>query len=79
MGTSHSDQCNKLCKTIWEWCIQRHIWISAAYLPGSLNTVAVTESRCKNSNLEWMINPDILQHALKQLPFIPEIDFLHRG
>ena len=74
MGTSHSDQCNKLCKTIWEWCIQRHIWISAAHLPGSLNTVADTESRCKNNNLEWMINPDILQHALKQLSFKPEID-----
>ena len=74
MGTRHSDQCNKLCKTIWEWCIQRHIWISAAHLPGSLNTVADTESRCKNNNLEWMINPDILQHALKQLSFKPEID-----
>ena len=74
MGTSHSDQCNKLCKTIWEWCIQRHIWISAAHLPGSLNTVADTESRCKNNNLEWMINPNILQHALKQLFFKPEID-----
>ena len=27
-----------------------------------LNTVADTDSRCKNNNLEWMINPDILQH-----------------
>ena len=57
-----------------EWCIQRHIWISAAHLPGSLNTVADTKSRCKNNNLEWMINPDMLQHALKQLSFKPEID-----
>ena len=28
----------------------------------SLNTVADTDSRCKNNNLEWMIDPDILQH-----------------
>ena len=74
MGTSHSDECNKLCKTMWEWCIKRHIWISAAHLPGSLNTTADTESRSKSSNLEWMINPSILQEALRQLSFIPEVD-----
>ena len=74
MGTSHSDECNKLCKTIWKWCIKRHIWISAAHLPGSLNTIADTESRSKSSNLEWMINPSILQEVLRQLSFIPEVD-----
>ena len=50
MGTSHSDQCNKLCKTIWEWCIQQHIWISAACLPGLLNTVAETRRKSKSSS-----------------------------
>ena len=59
---------------MWEWCIKRHIWICAAHLPGSLNTIADTESRSKSSNLEWMINPSILQEALRQLSFIPEVD-----
>ena len=44
------------------------------HLPGSLNTIADTESRSKTSNLEWMINPSILQEALRQLSFIPEVD-----
>ncbi len=74
MGTSHSAECNKLCKDIWEWCIKRHIWISAAYLPGALNTIADKESRCKNNNLEWMIDPQVLKHALTKLAFTPEID-----
>ena len=32
MGTSHSDECNKLAKTIWEWCISKSIWISLAHV-----------------------------------------------
>ena len=74
MGTSHSEGCDKLCKTIWEWCITRDIWISAAYLPGKLNVVADRESRKENNNLEWMINPTELNYALRQLSFTPEID-----
>jgi hypothetical protein len=74
MGTSHSNECNKLCKDMWEWCIARHIWISAAYLPDVLNTIAGTESRSNNNNLEWMIDPQVLNNALTKLLFTPEID-----
>ena len=63
-----------MCKTIWEWCISRHIWISAAYLPGKLNVTADAESRLNNSNLEWMLNRDTLAQALTILNFMPEID-----
>ena len=79
MGTSHSPECNKLCKDIWEWCIKRHIWISAAYLPGALNTIADKESRCKNNNLEWMIDPQVLKHALTKLAFTPKISGVTRA
>ena len=51
--------CNELANTIWLWCIQRNIWISATYLPGELNTVADTRSRKFNDNIEWMLNPQI--------------------
>ena len=39
MGTSHSGRCNTLAKWIWEWCISRQIWISAAHIPGRENFV----------------------------------------
>ncbi len=33
MGISHSEKCNSLAKQVWEWCIERQIWISAAHIP----------------------------------------------
>ena len=74
MGSSHSTECNDLCKTIWEWCIARNIWLSAAYLPGTSNITADRESREKNHSLEWMLNKQLLQIALQQLRFQPDID-----
>ena len=44
MGTRHSDLCNRITKTIWEWCIAKHIWLSAAHVPGVANVSADKES-----------------------------------
>ena len=44
MGTSHSDPFNRLGKQIWEWCIDRNIWLSAAHIPGVHNIKADFES-----------------------------------
>ena len=74
MGTSHSHACNAIGKSIWEWCIDRHIWISAAYLPGKRNTTADTESRNFDVSLEWMLDNAILGESLKTLNFEPVID-----
>ena len=51
MGGTRSVSCDKLANTIWCWCIDRDIWISATYLPGRLNTVADTRSRKFNDSL----------------------------
>ena len=74
MGTSHSDPCNRLGKEIWEWCITRNIWISAAHIPGSQNITADLESRKKHSSTEWMIDSTILYEALGKINFRPDID-----
>ena len=47
MGTSYSDTCNSVTKQIWELCIARNLWISAAYVPGIENAAADNESRKK--------------------------------
>ena len=39
MGTSHSDACNDITQAIWSWCVQNDVWISAAHIPGSQNTM----------------------------------------
>ncbi|XP_028415159.1 uncharacterized protein LOC114538208 [Dendronephthya gigantea] len=74
MGTSHSAQCNALGKEIWEWCIMRNIWLSAAHVPGIENTEADFESRQKQSNTEWMLNHKRLHEALLKLDFVANVD-----
>ena len=34
MGTSHSDSCKSMTKEIWEWSIDRKIWVNAVHIPG---------------------------------------------
>ena len=90
MGTSHSVQCNAVTKEIWQFCVKRNIWLSAAYIPGKTNIEADEESRRENQDTEWMsnqdtewmlnqdtewmLNPDILSDALDRLDIKPEID-----
>ena len=74
MGSSHALACNKLVRDIWEWCIPRGIWISAAHIPGKLNCQADFESRNFHTDMEWMLNPKCLSDSLEQLHFKPDID-----
>ena len=74
MGTSHSDSCNMMTQTIWKWCIDNHVWLSAAYIPGKENTAADEESRKINIDAEWKLNTDQLNKALAQLKMRPNTD-----
>ena len=35
MGGTHSRECNSIAKDIWQWCIDKQIWLTAAYIPGT--------------------------------------------
>ena len=74
MGTSHSDLCNSITKTIWEWCIANHIWLSAAHIPGIENTGADTESRKLRDETEWMLDSSVFNNVLKTLHLTPDVD-----
>ena len=74
MGTSHSELCNIFSKQLWEFCIERNNWVSAAYIPGKHNPIADSESRKVHRELEWMINSRLLTKSLEYLNFTPEID-----
>ena len=56
MGGVKSLQCDILAREIWEWCIQREIWISACHIPGSQNIEADKESRVFNLSTEWSLS-----------------------
>ena len=74
MGTSHSDSCNSVAKKIWEWCIDRKIWLSAAHIPGKQNLIADFESRRNQRASEWRLDRASLICALQKLNFKPDVD-----
>ena len=59
MGGIKSVECNALAITLWSWCIERNIWVTAAHLPGDENTIADRRSRTFRDETEWMLNPRI--------------------
>ena len=73
MGGIKSPSLNSLSRTLWEWCIERNIIISAQHTPGKENLVADSLSREFSSNLEWSVDIDIFNQILN-MTFVPDID-----
>ena len=40
MEGTKSEDCNDIAVEIWQWCISKNIWISAAYISGTDNVIA---------------------------------------
>ena len=73
MGGIKSPHCNQMAVDIWKWCIERTIWITAAYLPGKQNTEADHKSRHFNDRTEWMLNNGAFAKIVQKFGK-PEID-----
>ena len=67
------DSCYKITRDIWDWCIERDIWLSACHLPGVENTEADKESRLNHDNTEWQLNPKLFR-AIEKVWATPKID-----
>ena len=66
MGDSKFPDCNSVARQIWDYCVERNIWISASHLPGCENTEADRESRQFNVRTEWQLESDIYHSIPKQ-------------
>ncbi|CAG2245642.1 unnamed protein product [Mytilus edulis] len=53
------DELNELTRDIWNWCINRSIWLSACHLPGKTNVEADKLSRHLSDDMEWKLNENI--------------------
>ncbi|GFN81890.1 hypothetical protein PoB_000839600 [Plakobranchus ocellatus] len=60
IGTSKSDKLDNIGQQIWQVCTGKHLWLSAAHIPGTQNTIADSESRNINEDAEWMLNESLL-------------------
>ena len=74
MGTSHSESCNIMTQTIWRWCIENKVWVSASFIPGKENTAADKESKVITLDMVWKLDPTALSHAFSLLQVHPDID-----
>ena len=60
MGGIKSEECNSLAKSIWLWCMDRNIWLSATHIPGNTcSNDADFESRHFSDNVEWKLKESI--------------------
>ena len=66
MGGSKSPDCNSVARQIWDYCVERNIWISASHLPGCENTEADRELRQFNDHTEWQLQSDIYYSISKR-------------
>ena len=64
----------RITDEIWQWAIDRNIWLSAAHTPGVDNYEADQLSRNLNPNLEWSVTDEIFSQMLKAFPFRTTID-----
>lgn len=72
-GGTKSQTCNDLAKQIWDWCIERNIWVSAAHIAGVDNVEADRASRVFNDRTEWMLDRNVF-HELSGFFGVPDID-----
>lgn len=73
MGGCKSAMCDKMTREIWQWCISRNIWLTAAHVPGRLNSIADERSRKFNDRTEWKLNRQAFDRIVSHFG-VPEID-----
>ena len=72
MGGCKSINCDKIATEIWEWAIERNIWLTITHIEGRLNTDPDALSRIFDDKTEWMLNPILFKLIKKR--YNPTID-----
>lgn len=67
MGGTKSLGCNEIAVELWDWCIERGIWVSASHIPGVSNVLADKESRVFHDETEWMLDPALFKRIQARL------------
>ena len=67
MGGTQSQPLCQLALSLWEWCLQKEIFLVAVHLPGRENVVADQESRTVKDRCDWMLNPNVFRQIQAQM------------
>ena len=68
MGGTKSIQLNALAIDLWNWCIERNLWVSAVHIAGKLNTFADEKSRHFSDKHEWKLNKNCFNEIISHFP-----------
>ena len=68
MGGSQSSELNALTHEMWEWAMEKSIWLSAVHIPGKNNVDADKESRNFSDRHERALNKDVFESIVKLYP-----------
>ena len=70
MGGTRSAQMLPITQEIWQFCLDREIFLSAEYLPGSLNCEADWQSRNFHDSSDWRLKVSVFKSLSQSLgPF----------
>ena len=64
-----------IIKKIWEFCIDRNLWIFASYIPSKRNKTANKESQKLRHNLEWALHQWVFDQIVQKFG-LPDVDLL---
>ena len=64
LGGTISPELVDLAKTLWMWCLERNIHITAQHLPGAQNRIADVESRTMVDRSDWKLNPILFKRIV---------------
>ena len=73
MGGMTNTKMDALACEIWDFAIEKGLWIQASFLKGSLNTAADLGSRILSERTEWSLPTVVFQQIVHAL-FLPTID-----
>ena len=72
-GGTHSSSLCRLALDLWEWCLQRKIFLQAAHIPGEDNIVADFLSRGKYLPSEWVLKRSVFHKICLAASPPPEV------
>ena len=66
--------CDTIAKQIWDWVLEREMWISGEHIVGELNIEADAESRDDSSGKEYKLKPEVFADIVSLFKISPSID-----
>ena len=64
---------SNIIKKIWEFCIDRNLWIFASYIPSKRDKTANKESRKLRDKMEWALHQWVFDKIIEKLG-LPDAD-----